>query len=385
MTNSFLSSRVPAAAQQVPNPISKAGLNPAAQQSAAAAVAYPSISIVLSAALLTVRDQQPWVQLIEPSAAGSPMLPVGALLPGEHRNLEAGIRALVAAQAGIELGYTEQLYTFSGQGRVTGSAAVTAGAPDDDTQRHLVSIGYLGLLAATHVASARTGNGARPQASRWAKCYDILPWEDWRDGRPAILDETIAPRLTEWADRPVHLFSGEPEGVQHNLTQSRQDRIDLAFGSNGAKWNDELTLERHELLYEAGLLCEARRDRGISVPYAPLGAARRLGVPLACDHRRMLAMALGRLRAKIKCQPVVFELMADTFTLYELQCTVQAVLGTPLHKQNFRRLVATTGLVADVGEIRAKTGGRPAKLYRFRSHVVMERAAPGVRIKGLRN
>ena len=37
--------------------------------------------------------------------------------------------------------------------------------------------------------------------------------------------------------------------------------------------------------------------------------------------------------------PVVFELMPDEFTLYELQKTVEAILGPHLHKQNFRRLV----------------------------------------------
>ena len=110
----------------------------------------------------------------------------------------------------------------------------------------------------------------------------------------------------------------------------------------------------------------------------------RLGQPLGSDHRRMLALALGRLRAKIKYRPIVFELMPETFTLFELQCVVQAVLGTPLHKQNFRRLVENTGLVEDVGTIRVKTGGRPAKLFRFRPGVVMERSAPGVRIKGPR-
>ena len=99
------------------------------------------------------------------------------------------------------------------------------------------------------------------------------------------------------------------------------------------------------------------------------------------DHRRILATAIGRVRAKIKYRPVVFELMPDEFTLFELQKTVEAILGPHLHKQNFRRLVEGAGLVEPTGEVKMRTGGRPAKLYRFRREVLLERPAPGVRVK----
>ena len=75
------------------------------------------------------------------------------------------------------------------------------------------------------------------------------------------------------------------------------------------------------------------------------------------EHRRMLAAAIGRLRAKIRYRPVVFELMQAEFTLFDLQKTVEAVLGPNLHKQNFRRLVESVGLVEPTGEIRTHTGG----------------------------
>ncbi len=139
-------------------------------------------------------------------------------------------------------------------------------------------------------------------------------------------------------------------------------------------------LERYELLYEAGLLDEARRD-GREAAMSWSGSAPRLGAAMRFDHRRILATAIGRIRAKIKYRPVLFELMADEFTLFELQRTVEAILGPHLHKQNFRRLVESAGLVEPTGEVRAKTGGRPARLYRFRREVLLERPAPGVRIK----
>jgi len=52
-----------------------------------------------------------------------------------------------------------------------------------------------------------------------------------------------------------------------------------------------------------------------------------------------MATAMGRLRAKLKYRPVIFELLPPEFTLTELQRTVEAISGRHLHKQNFRRLV----------------------------------------------
>mgnify|MGYP000886513423 CR=1 FL=1 len=98
------------------------------------------------------------------------------------------------------------------------------------------------------------------------------------------------------------------------------------------------------------------------------------------DHRRILATGMGRLRGKLKYRPVVFEVMDATFTLLDLQRTVEAVSGIRLHKQNFRRLVETGGLVERTGKRTAKAGGRPAEQFRFRREVLRERPAPGVRV-----
>ena len=126
---------------------------------------------------------------------------------------------------------------------------------------------------------------------------------------------------------------------------------------------------------EAGMIEEALRDgRAAAMQW---DEAPNLGLPMRFDHRRILATSIARIRAKIKYRPVIFELMAAEFTLFELQKTVEAILGPHLHKQNSRRLVESAGLVEPTGELRVKTGGRPAKLYRFRQEVVVERPAPG--------
>ena len=158
----------------------------------------------------------------------------------------------------------------------------------------------------------------------------------------------------------------------------RTQRLRIAFGGGGAGWDEEKVLERYELLCEAGIVGHAADDaaadgRG-AAPAAP--RTRMLG-----DQAPVLARAIGELRRAVKYRPVVFELMHDEFTLFELQKTVEAILGPHLHKQNFRRLVEGCGLVEPTGDLRLRTGGRPAQLYRFRRDVIYERAAPGVRLK----
>jgi hypothetical protein len=99
---------------------------------------------------------------------------------------------------------------------------------------------------------------------------------------------------------------------------------------------------------------------------------------LACDHRRILATALGRIRGKLAYRPVVFELMPGEFTLLQLQRVVEALSGAKLHKQNFRRLVINADLVEAVGRTSTVGPGRPAELFRFRREVLGEKLTVGV-------
>jgi hypothetical protein len=82
---------------------------------------------------------------------------------------------------------------------------------------------------------------------------------------------------------------------------------------------------------------------------------------------------------------VFFELMADSFTLLQLQHTVEALAGRRLHKQNFRRLIDAQDLVEETGGISLETGGRPAKLFRFRGELQAERAITGTKLPLLRS
>lgn len=258
-----------------------------------------------------------------------------------HRSLQSGLRAWVERQTGLSLGYIEQLYTFADHGRVS----------DDRVQ---ISISYL-ALALEEPAKSQSAHG-------WRSWYDYFPWEDHRTGEPRILPEVILPRLMSWADSNR---AGKEE---------RKRRVTLGFGLNDHGWNEELVLQRYELLYEAGLVAEAVRDRSAD------GAPTIPGRSMIADHRRILATGIARLRTKIKYRPVVFELMPPTFTLLQLQRTVEALAGRLVHKQNFRRLIEQQDLVEETGETTADTGGRPAKRFRFRQAILAERIVAGTRV-----
>ena len=129
----------------------------------------------------------------------------------------------------------------------TRSAIAAATPQPGDTGAHVVSIGYLALTRAADNA-ARCAPGATFEP--W---YRFFPWEDWREARPAIIERDILPALTEWAEQTR--AAGRPRA-----RSAGKDRVRLYFGPDGAHWDEERVLDRYELLYEAGLVEEARRD-----------------------------------------------------------------------------------------------------------------------------
>ena len=299
---------------------------------------HNAVPIELTAVIVAVTGEEPRVLTIQDGAA----LPTGPFESG-HRTLQIGLRSWVERQTHHPLGYIEQLYTFADRDRT-----------HDGAGERLVSISYLGLTREEQASGER--------GPRWQTWYRFLPWEDWRAGPPPLIARVIAPRLRAWAN-------GADDGTTR---RESRNRIAIAFGLSGRSWNEELTLQRYELLHEAGLVPEAARHGSVADPVP--------GAPMRHDHRRILATGIARLRAKIKYRPVVFELMPARFTLLALQRTVEALAGQRLHKQNFRRLIDQQGLVEDTGDIATQTGGRPAKLVRFRRELLLERAVVGTKL-----
>jgi hypothetical protein len=306
------------------------------------------VNIGLSAAIVSVAEERPRVLVVHRANETVDSLPFGPFDPLHHRTLESGLRSWVGEQTSLDIGYVEQLYTFGDRGRHQIKPA---------EELRVVSVGYLAL----------TRGDPKTPDTQWREWYRFFPWEDWRDARPRVIDEVIAPALKAFA---------RGAGKGDNTSEARRDRARLCFGLDGLPWDEEKVLDRYELLYEAGLVEESVRDGRVTAADTSI----QLGAPMMFDHRRILATAIARLRGKMKYRPVVFELMPPAFTLLELQRTVEAISGVRLHKQNFRRLVEDQGLVEGTGRTSAPARGRPAELFRFRKEVLRERPAPGFRL-----
>ncbi len=308
------------------------------------------MEIGLNAVIVAIVDSTPAILHI---SGNQDALPYGKFDPSKHRTMEEGLRELAEAQTGVRPGYVEQLYTFGDRGRIPA---------EGDQSPHVVSVGYLALSRFTK--DEKIFSNAKLKA--W---YDYFPWEDWRNGRPAMLDDTIIPHLLKWAAHPARI-----NRVIRGLDPL--SRIRISFGLEESNWDDELVLERYEMMYAAGLLKEAVIDGRLNEESANIIPS----ISMADDHRRILATAIARLRGKLKYRPVIFELMPETFTLFDLQQTVESIFGRAVHKQNFRRLVEKAALVELTGASQRSTGGRPAALFRFRSEILKERPAPGLKI-----
>src|SRR5580698_11313675 len=141
------------------------------------------IEIGLTAAIVAIEANEPLVLIAEGGdgdrlpdqrLAGLPFGPFDALA---HRTFEIGLRAWVEEQAGLRLGYVEQLYTFGDRGRHTQAG---------DTGAHVASIGYLALTRAADNAAPAPGATFEP----W---YRFFPWEDWREAMPDIIERDSSP------------------------------------------------------------------------------------------------------------------------------------------------------------------------------------------------
>ncbi len=289
------------------------------------------VSAELLAVVVAMVDGHPCVLTLGDPAR----LPAGPLMPGQH-SLQAATRAWVEDQTGRALGYLEQLYTFVDLDR----------AGDQG-----LSVSYLGLTTA---GASLSGIGA------WQRIYELLPWEDLRGG--GGLPASIATALQAWA-------AADP-----GQAEARRQRCAITFGLDGAAWQSDLVRPRYELMSEVGLVPESPAARRL--PTAALAPGQRM----LGDHRRVLATGLARLRSKIQYRPVVFELLPPEFTLRQLQDCVEARAGTAVHTQNFRRLVEQQQLVEETGGVDSATGGRPARLYRFRREVLQQRHEAGTKL-----
>jgi 8-oxo-dGTP diphosphatase len=225
-----------------------------------------------------------------------------------------------------------------------------------------------------------------------AKTYDVSKFE-----RPSvsvdvvifsILDEALKVLLVKRRNWPFQGMWAIPGGFVE-MDESLEDAAYRELAEETGVTRADVYLEQ---LYTFGKPGRDPRTRVITVAYFALVGADKLDpkagddaedvawfsvydLPeLAFDHARILDYALTRLRFKLEYTAVGFQLLPEKFTLRELQEAYEIVLGSRLDKGNFRSKLRKANVVEVVDGYR-DTGGRPARLYRFREDVVAETKA----------
>lgn len=155
---------------------------------------------------------------------------------------------------------------------------------------------------------------------------------------------------------------------------------------------DRLFLEQ---LYTFGAVDRDPRDRVITVAYYALVQLKDYEISaasdasdaawfavdalpdLAFDHERIVAVALSRLKGKLRYEPIGFELLPSKFTLFQLQKLYETVLGHALDKRNFRKKILKMGLLQELPEVQRDVPHRAARFYQFDQEAYQRLKAQG--------
>ncbi len=90
---------------------------------------------------------------------------------------------------------------------------------------------------------------------------------------------------------------------------------------------------------------------------------------LGFDHAAILEKALERLRLKLKQEPIGFELLAEKFTLTQVQHLYEAILDTRFDARNFRKKISQMKYLIPLDEKQTSVRHKPAQFYIFSKDV----------------
>jgi 8-oxo-dGTP diphosphatase len=86
---------------------------------------------------------------------------------------------------------------------------------------------------------------------------------------------------------------------------------------------------------------------------------------LAFDHKKIIDMALKRLRGKITYEPVGFELLEKEFPFSDLENLYQTLLDQDIDRRNFKKKIMSLDILEETDSTIQRKAGRPARLFRF--------------------
>jgi 8-oxo-dGTP diphosphatase len=86
---------------------------------------------------------------------------------------------------------------------------------------------------------------------------------------------------------------------------------------------------------------------------------------LAFDHKKILQVAIERVRAKVRYEPIGFELLDKQFAFSDLEKLYSILLNRPIDRRNFTKKILSLDILEDTGTLVSTGVGRPSKVYQF--------------------
>ncbi len=306
------------------------------------------------------RDRQPLILVVASTAAvASPTAcPSGRSTRSSTARSRRGSAPGSRSRRALKLGYVEQLYTFGDRGRHAAA-------------RRRRAASRLGRLPRADARSARSRRRRWPGPARAGGAGTSS--SRGRTGAAAARRSSTTP-----SSRRCGAGRATAGERPRRAPLGRRERVRLAFGDEGAPWDEERVLDRYELLYEAGLVAEADRDgRPAPVERAAAGRGRRADALRSPPHPRHRDLAAPR-QAQVPAGGVRADgagIHADRAAAHgrgDLRPSPPQAEFPPPGRER-RRWSSRPAR-----ESRPKRG-RPAALFRFRREVLKERPAPGLR------
>lgn len=316
---------------------------------------YPAFGYTADVVGLTISKDGEGLEALIVRRGESGPFPGAMAFPGGFVDQENDLTARAAARRELQeetgitnLRFLETLNVYDRNGRDPRqfSYRIDASGNRQDAGARVVSTAFLGLFSRSYDRMAPRG-GSDATYAGFEPVYRFLPWENLISEVERKEYHRLLAKLSRWAgENPV-----------------RAARIPDPFPRNLSDWNEELALERLELLEDAGLVEESSRDRW----GRPRSAGPWVGDALAFDHRKMLAEGIARVRGKVKYLPeALAALFPAPFTLTELRLGLEAILGRPIARQNMKRVfLGVHELIRDTGGKKQGDTGAPASVYHW--------------------
>lgn len=100
---------------------------------------------------------------------------------------------------------------------------------------------------------------------------------------------------------------------------------------------------------------------------------------LAFDHKTILQTAVDRIRAKIRYQPIGFELLDKKFPVADLEKLYSTLLDRDIDRRNFSKKIMALNILDETDEyLKAEGAGRPGKLYKFNKKRYLQLVKDGI-------